>query len=186
MPISYKHKIYTTLGTPANLSGNVVSATDSAGVPVKDYAVKGKSIVWNQLWDKSKYTATNTIAGVKFTNNGDGTIIANGTATANAVFAPIGIDNPTSIVSGHKFLFISCPSGGSLDTYYSDLKDVPGDHSFYDVGTGVIMTAASKVIGLRFNIRVVSGYTANNLVFKPQLFDLTQMFGPGNEPATPE
>ena len=51
MPISYKHKIYTTLGTPTSLSGNVVSATDSAGVPVKDYTVKGKTIVWNQLLD---------------------------------------------------------------------------------------------------------------------------------------
>ena len=186
MPISYKNKIYTTLGAPTDLSGNVVSATDSAGVPAKDYAVKGKTIVWNQLWDKSKYPATTTIKGITFTNNGDGTIIANGTATANAIFAPIGIDNPTSIVSGHKFLFTSCLSGGSLDTYYSDLKDVPGGHSFYDVGTGVIMTAASTVIGLRFNIRVVSGYTANNLVFKPQLFDLTQMFGAGNEPSTRE
>ena len=186
MPISYKHKIYTTLGTPTDLSGDVVSATDSAGVPAKDYAVKGKTIVWNQLWDKSKYTATKTIAGVTFTNNGDGTIIANGTATADAIFAPIGLSNPTPIVSGHKFLFISCPSGGSLSTYYSDLKNVPGDESFYDVGMGVIMTAASTVISLRFNIRVVSGYTAKNLVFKPKLFDLTKMFGAGNEPSTPE
>lgn len=184
MPISYKNKIYTTLGTPKELFGNVVSTTDSAGVPAKDYIVKGRTIVWNQLWDKSKYTATKTIAGVTFTNNGDGAIIANGTATADAIFAPIGLSNPTPIVSGHKFLFISCPSGGSLSTYYSDLKDVPGDHSFYDVGIGVIMTAASTVTGLRFNIRVRSGYTANNLVFKPKLFDLTQMFGAGNEPVT--
>ena len=34
-------------------------------------------------------------------------------------------------------------------------------------------------------ISIGSGYTANNLVFKPQLFDLTQMFGAGNEPTTP-
>ena len=185
MPISYKNKIYTTLGTPTTLSGNVVSATDSAGVPAKDYTVKGKTIVWNQLWDKSKYTATKTIAGVTFTNNGDGTIIANGTATANAVFAPISLSNPTPIVSGHKFLFISCPSGGSMSTYYSDLKKVPEDESFYDVGRGVVVATTSTTTGLRFNIRVFSGYTANNLVFKPKLFDLTQMFGAGNEPATP-
>ena len=71
MPISYKHKIYTTLGTPTDLSGDVVSATDSAGVPAKDYTVKGKTIVWNQLLDKSKYPATTTTNGVTFTNNGD-------------------------------------------------------------------------------------------------------------------
>lgn len=186
MPISYKNKIYTTLGTPTGLSGNVVSATDSAGVPAKDYAVKGKTIVWNQLLDKSKYPATTTINGVTFTNNGDGTIIANGTATANAIFSPISMSNSISIVSGHKFLFTSCPSGGSLTTYYSDLKKVPEDETFYDVGKGLIMTTTSTTTGLRFNIRVYSGYTANNLVFKPQLFDLTQMFGAGNEPAAPE
>lgn len=187
MPISYKHKIYTTLGTPTDLSGDVVSATDSAGVPAKDYTVKGKTIVWNQLLDKSKYPATTTTNGVTFTNNGDGTITANGTATANAIFAPIGQANPAPIVSGHKFLFTSCPSGGSLGTYFSDLKKVPEDETFFDVGVGVIMaTTTTTTTGLRFNIRVISGYTANNLVFKPQLFDLTQMFGAGNEPATPE
>lgn len=36
-----------------------------------------------QLLDKSKYPATQTINGVTFTNNGDGTITANGTATIN-------------------------------------------------------------------------------------------------------
>ncbi len=44
---SYKSKIYTALGTPTNLSGDVVSATDSAGVPAKDYTIKGKTIVDN-------------------------------------------------------------------------------------------------------------------------------------------
>ena len=34
-------------------------------------------------------------------------------------------------------------------------------------------------------IIVGKGVTCSNLVFKPQLFDLTQMFGAGNEPATP-
>ena len=186
MPISYKHKIYTTLGTPTDLSGDVVSATDSAGVPVKDYTVKGKTIVWNQLLDKSKYPATTTINGVTFTNNGDGSITVDGTATANAIFSPIGQGNPIPIVSGHKFLFTSCPSGGRLSTYFSDLKKVPEDDTFFDVGKGLIMTTTSTTTGLCFNIRVYSGYTANNLVFKPQLFDLTQMFGAGNEPSTPE
>lgn len=186
MPISYKHKIYTTLGTPTDLSGDVVSTTDSAGVPAKDYTVKGKTIVWNQLLDKSKYPATTTSNGVTFTNNGDGTITVNGTATANAIFAPISLANPISIVSGHKFLFISCPPVGSYSTYYSDLKIVPEDNTFYDFGTGVFSTTTSTTTGLRCNIRVMSGYTANNLVFKPQFFDLTEMFGAGNEPTTPE
>lgn len=170
MPISYKHKIYTTNGWLTSY---------------KRKLYMGRTIEWNQLLDKSKYPVTTTINGVTFTNNGDGSITVNGTATANAIFSPISMSNSISIVSGHKFLFTSCPSGGSLATYYSDLKKVPEDETFFDVGEGLIMTTTSTTTGLRFNIRVYSGYTANNLVFKPQLFDLTQMFGAGNEPATP-
>ena len=75
MPISYKNKIYTTLGTPTELSGNVVSTTDSAGVPAKDYTVKGKTIVWNQLFTNSA-TSSN---GVNISQNQDGTMTLNGT-----------------------------------------------------------------------------------------------------------
>ena len=35
-----------------------------------------------QLLDKSQYPTTITIAGITFTNNGDGTITANGTCTS--------------------------------------------------------------------------------------------------------
>ena len=62
MPISYKHKIYTTLGTPTVLSGDVVSTTNNAGVPTKDYTVKGKTIVWNQLFDKNSIPNRNSTA----------------------------------------------------------------------------------------------------------------------------
>lgn len=44
---SYKSKIYTALGTPTNIEGNVVSVNNSSGVPAKDYTVKGKTIVDN-------------------------------------------------------------------------------------------------------------------------------------------
>ena len=58
MPISYKNKIYTLLGTPTALSGDVVSATDSSGVPAKDYTVKGTSIVWNQILQNPNFSNT--------------------------------------------------------------------------------------------------------------------------------
>lgn len=44
---SYKSKIYTTLGTPTNIEGNVVSVNNSSGVPAKDYTIKGKTLVDN-------------------------------------------------------------------------------------------------------------------------------------------
>ncbi len=177
MPISYKNKIYTTLGTPTVLSGDVVSATDNAGVPTKDYTVKGKTLVWNQIVDKSEYPATTTKNGVTLTNNGDGSITANGTATSDVWFNVMpGTQFPLQI--GHKMLLIGCPDGGDLSKYLMRLSD-----SNDDVGDGKIFSANNSVLVLYIYIK--SNYTANNLVFKPQLFDLTQMFGAGNEPSTP-
>lgn len=177
MPISYKHKIYTTLGTPTELSGNVVFATDSAGVPAKDYTVKGKTIVWNQLLDKSKYPATTTINGVTFTNNGDGTITVNGTATANADFKLA--DNTYKILANHKCLITGGINGDAMVRFSGDPTGL-----WEDKGVGVITNQTVDTTAYNFSIRINSGTTVSNLVFKPQLFNLTQMFGSGNEPAT--
>ena len=185
MPISYKHKIYTTLGTPTDLSGDVVSATDNAGVPTKDYTVKGETIVWNQLLDKSKYPATTTTNGVTFTNNGDGSIAVNGTATDDSgflLFSPYA----DSLIPGHKYLISGSPNDASINAYIQCYDSI-NRQWLRDAGGGGI-AIFPKVVGPNvasfIRIRIAGGYTANNLVFKPQLFDLTQMFGAGNEPTT--
>lgn len=131
-----------------------------------------------QLLDKSKYPATQTINGVTFTNNGDGTITVNGTATANSTFNLVYKANLLTII-GHKYLLIGCPEGGNYYLRY----DSDGGKQAYDMGNGVIFTKTNEKIAY-INIRVYTGYTANNIVFKPQLFDLTEMYGAGNEPAT--
>ena len=65
MAISYKHKIYTTLGTPTTLSEDVVSVTNSVGVPTKDYTIKGKTIVWNQLLQNGIFNDSTGWTGVQ-------------------------------------------------------------------------------------------------------------------------
>ena len=179
MPISYKNKIYTTLGTSTVLTGNVISTTDSVGVPAKDYTVKGKTIVWNQLLDKSKFQATTTINSVTFTNNGDGSITVNGTADAAVYYR---LDNAISVSVGHKLMIVGGISGGSWTSYLL-YDDSDSAHGFDDSGVGKIYTITEPLAKLYIYIN--KDYTANNLVFKPQLFDLTKMFGAGNEPTTP-
>lgn len=172
MPISYKHKIYTTLGTPTNLSGNVVSATDGAGVPAKDYTVKGKSIVWNQLINPSE-KLTQTINGITFTNNLDGSWTLDGTASGLVEKSVRSRTYP----SGHKMCLLGAFDGAD-NTYF--LRDAwTNSHS---VGVGKIFTSITA-FDIRISVR--DGYTANKVKVIPQLFDLTKMFGPGNEPATP-
>lgn len=132
-----------------------------------------------QLLDKSKYPGTQTINGVTFTNNGDGTITVNGTATSSIYFDIITDWLKLSI--DKKYLIIGCPSGGRIDTYFLYVNN-GGALWPYDTGNGSIGTPIK--INAIVTICVTVGTTANNLVFKPQLFDLTEMYGAGNEPAT--
>lgn len=127
-----------------------------------------------QVLDKSKYPATQTINGVIFTNNGDGTITANGTATKNAMQTLTRLN----IVKGHKYLILGI-TGGSDSTYRFLIDTV----AYYYEPT---ISTSPKTLSTVFEIEVLSGYTISNLTFKPQLFDLTEMYGAGNEPTTVE
>lgn len=145
---------------------------------------KGRYKVSNvcQLLDKSKYPATQTINGVTFTNNGDGTITVNGTATANSTFNLIYKANSLTIID-HKYLLIGCPEGGNTSSTYFLRYDSDGGTAAFDIGSGVIFTRTNEKYAY-INMRILASYTANNLTFKPQLFDLTEMYGAGNEPTT--
>lgn len=350
MPVSYKNKIYTTLGTPTSVYGSVFSVTNSSGVPAKDYTVKGETIVWNQLrtnqtssgsgststqyatvgaaetnliyghkyyvrfyvkygadntngssvgfklgnfaydefsmsffptdsfvlqehistlnssagsgtnrsgfikysdsskvlsieWknlqifdltqmfgagnepvapseframfpddyypynagelksivptsieasgverfqllDKSKFTATGVFDGVTYTNNGNGTITLNGTATALTNY---NLQSGISVIANHKYfcVYSNIISGsGAYPLLYT--SDPAVFNTGFPMLSGDIVTALKDYDKVYFQIKVSNGKTMTNMLVKPQLFDLTQMFGAGNEPATPE
>lgn len=186
------YKGFTSFSAPNSLMQNgplsVTYYVEGGANPEKGWLTSykrklymGRNIEWNQLLNKSKYQATTTINNVIFTNNGDGTITANGTANATVYYR---LDNAISVSVGHKLLIASGVSGGSWGSYLL-YDDANLDHNSFDVsGIGKIYTAGASPAALY--ILIYKDYTANNLVFKPQLFDLTQMFGAGNEPATPE
>lgn len=116
------------------------------------------------------YETTKTMNGIDFTDNGDGTITANGTATDTAKFrAKFWNDNPcgpgTYYVSG-------CPNGGSDNTYcinfaakYND--EIIGDT--LDYGNGFAINAPNGIDKFYAYIIIKTGVTVSNLVFKPQL-----------------
>lgn len=137
-----------------------------------------------QLLDKSKYPATTTVNGVTYTNNGDGLVTLSGTSTGQFSYMLIrGIG-----VVGHRYLVLGCPVGGFYNTYRltaSIHKNGSWVDGFSDDGNGNI----SKVLEEGEDIDIVidvKNISDANLVFKPQLFDLTEMYGAGNEPATVE
>ena len=140
--------------------------------------VGGKSLVWNQLVDGSNLRKTTTINGITFTNNGDGSITVDGTATDNADINLQRMDNKTII--GHKYLLLGGAAGGSMSTYFYRY-DSNGGTQAYDYGNGAIFTKTAERITY-ITIRVLSGVTVSGLTFNPQLVDMTLMFGAGNEP----
>lgn len=130
------------------------------------------------LLDKWQYPATQTVNGVTFTNNGDGTIVVDGTATDLSYYHLMHIN----FLANNKYLLKGCPSGGNAGTTF--MLDT-GAGIGNDIGDGVIGTVSSSLAGERYvGVYVRKGYTANNLVFKSQLYDLTLMYGAGNEPTT--
>lgn len=136
-----------------------------------------------QLLDKSKFPATTTKEGITWTNNGDGTITANGTATA---LTNILVDTvtPTIIKSGHKFLILGCPLSNGNITTSKEYWMQEGYEFCSDHGVGGFFSLKGNNINLRVYIQ--KDYTADNLTFKPQIFDLTEMYGAGHEPTTVE
>ena len=127
MPISYKHKIYTTLGTPTDLSGDVVSITDSAGVPTKDYTVKGKTIVDNDILKSisvDRIETKNQSGETKFVNIPSSKYFPDGMRSAGSAYDEINFLSQKAIkrigvvdlgtlnwlyTSVSKFFYVSLP-----------------------------------------------------------------------------
>lgn len=129
------------------------------------------------LLDKWHYPASTTTNGVTFTNNGDGSITANGTAAEQSHYHLMDIN----FLANHKYLLKGCPFGGNAGTTF--MLDT-GAGIGNDIGDGTIGTVSSLTGERYVNIYVRTGYTANSLTFYPQLYDLTLMYGAGNEPTT--
>lgn len=100
--------------------------------------------------------ATSTKNGVTCTNNGDGTYTFNGTASAKSSFY-MGYDFPVTV--GQKIL--GCPKGGSADTYRFCVNGLG-----YEYGDGLIVETTRMTYAW---IEIQSGYTCDNLIFKPML-----------------
>lgn len=182
MPISYKNKIYTTLGTPTVVSGNGTFVTNSAGVPAKDYTVKGRTIVWNQLFTNSA-TSSN---GVTISNNQDGTMTLNGTANVSWINFTNLSDAMNQV---HKYLLclkiLNNPD--NVRFHYGWLNR--------GMNTGIISNGESCSICNQTETLTQGGESTGLAGFKTgtvfnsvkivvMVMDLTQMFGAGNEPAT--
>lgn len=109
--------------------------------------------------------ASATIAGITYTVNSDGSITADGTATALSQFEIIANSDYSfpfdTILSG-------CPAGGSSSTYDVAALYNKSPYQYYtDTGAGKTIPANTSIY--RLVIRIRSGTTVSNLTFKPML-----------------
>ena len=141
--------------------------------------IRGKTLVWNQLCDYSR--STQTVNYVTYTNNGDGSCTINGTASATSLYQ--FTEANILITNNHKYLFKGADGGSSncrLDIRKADSTIISGT---INTGTDVLFVAEETVLA-KIMARVGSDVTVSNVIFKPQLYDLTLMFGEGKEPST--
>ena len=149
-----------------------------------------------QVLDKSKYPATGTGNGITFTHNGDGSYTANGTFASSDgsyfYFCDGANKNTVKLVANHKYLV--------LNGAYYEAGTYP---VWMVVNNQLVAESNGTIFGNDYNSKC---YTPNkneeadlsmrivhktnvdtiNFTFKPQLFDLTEMYGAGHEPKSVE
>jgi hypothetical protein len=117
----------------------------------------------NNVKNLSNLTITsNTVAGVTYTNNGDGTIpLKSGTANVNPTVLVLGgID-----VKAGTYKLIGCPATGSDDSYRLDVR-LGGQAIGGEYGDGVTINIPTDSTIL-ICIRIQQNYTVDNLLFRP-------------------
>ena len=147
-------------------SGNPVQIDGlQGGVPFSEMIVSGKNLLTYPYKETTK-----TVNGITFTDNGDGTITANGTSTANAAFI---MDKNFGFEKEGNYFLSGCPSGGGLNSFYINwYQNHTGatQKNYNDYGSGIIVPYQhifSENNSLA--IVIIAGVTVDNLVFRPQL-----------------
>ncbi len=122
---------------------------------------------------------TRTVNGITFTDNGDGTVTATGTATDNAIFqVSIRLESGELILPNGEYKVNGCPSGGSTNSYWMVMSRTSGGVAVNygnDTGNGMTATLNGDDFSqdnVHFQIAIVikSGYEITTpLVFKPMV-----------------
>lgn len=147
-------------------------------------SVGGKSIVWNQIFEA--YNGTNN--GVTVATESDGTITLNGTAESSYVYFK-SLSPAQDKVGKYilKLLILNNPDSVTMRyAYFNRTISTPTATK----GTAAaLVNQTAKDIELQ-KVAGLSGFTTgtvfNDVKIKIQIFDLTVMFGSGNEPTSVE
>lgn len=141
--------------------------------------IKGNSFVLNQIqkcgYDK-KY-------GITLNSNNKVTIVISGTVPTDYTETTINLYSAiiTNVIVGHKYLTINFFTDEAILKLYVYNKTA-GQYLFTN---GIFVANADGQISSFLVIKATAGEKIN-IEIQPMLIDLTQMFGSGNEPTTPD
>lgn len=151
--------------------GSVATSYEPYGVmPSPNYpseveCVKGKNLLPNN-------TISQTLNGITFTVNSDKTITANGTSTAvvDLYMAGSSTEYVDLGLSTGSYTLKGCPAGGSAASYVLYAVQKRGDKlSYYqEIGNGLTINVEAGDT-FRIFIRILSGKTVSNILYKPML-----------------
>lgn len=152
-----------TLTTPIYLPEQIKKVGDEA--EYIDYAEQKQHRVRKNLLQNT--TTSQTINGVTFTVNTDGSVTCNNTATANSIFR-IGI----YLDAGVDYILSGCliaTNGGRIDLRKSNAVVVDKDGQYVVNSVFPYTFQLTKSGYYDVCIRIVSGYTCDNLTFYPMI-----------------
>ena len=143
--------------------------------------MKGKTVKWNQLNDAQKTIAETTSYGITY-HIDDYKVYVNGQGDSSVYYTQLYTRSNIGAVKGHKYCIRMDKSSSKLlfTTYLGGYRDQ---------ATSTIITQTADVTDTinRLYIRLSTRVSYDNEVITlPQLFDLTLIFGAGNEPETVE
>lgn len=138
--------------------------------------ISGKTLRWNQLHNS---TAFRSDKEVNFTWE-NGMLTVSGTATANAYWLTASNGWFINFIQGHKYMVVvgndeyhyGAENHCEIYIPFADQIRIPNDYFIFD---------SPDTTEHYVQFRVVSGHTVNQMYY-PQVFDLTDMYGSGNEP----
>ena len=145
----------------------IVSVGEKGSIGVE---ITGKNLL-NPYLKKST-----TVNGITCAPNGDGTYTLNGTATKKVDFIVFTVSKiSSSSLFGKTLKLVGCPPGGNRDSKYAFYfqRQLAPNYTpiIADEGNGSSSLEINDSIDGAWSawIRIHSGYTCNNLVFKPMI-----------------
>lgn len=166
------------------INGNVENATDDTYVSIKNVPagvsrgmvskISGKTVKFNQIiLDQTRATTKYDNDNITVTTSDHHTI----TVDKN----PVNLTAPSlgaiNFTQNHIYYVSGCPDGGGSNSYSIDC---PGIFECNNAMGSRFTSPSTTTTSAR--LRLSPNTTWTNKTFKPQLYDLTVMFGSGKEP----